>query len=209
MARDSHSRRPIRGLFAAGQPIAWALALLLPAPLIGWSTAVQAQSVVAGTPVVCTTSWEAPPALPRSGFSRGSQLPPPVLISRCQRGQNIPELMERRMMTHTAPYAPGVSLGHQVTDLFGIAMGGLDGANFMGLGFPDQTIVWDGTAVENTYRALLEEQSQPLAWRTADVSSGFSSNLSAGPGGELSSSEQMVPWQNPPVRRGATVRGLW
>ena len=209
MARDSHSRRPIRGLFAAGQPIAWALALLLPAPLIGWSTAVQAQSVVAGTPVVCTTSWEAPPALPRSGFSRGAQLPPPVLISRCQRGQNIPELMERRMMTHTAPYAPGVSLGHQVTDLFGIAMGGLDGAKFMGLGFPDQTIVWDGTAVENTYRALLEEQSQPLAWRTADVSSGFSSNLSAGPGGELSSSEQMVPWQNPPARRGATVRGLW
>ena len=209
MARDSHSRRPIRGLFAAGQPIAWALALLLPAPLIGWSTAVQAQSVVAGTPVVCTTSWEASPALPRSGFSRGAQLPPPVLISRCQRGQNIPELMERRMMTHTAPYAPGVSLGHQVTDLFGIAMGGLDGAKFMGLGFPDQTIVWDGTAVENTYRALLEEQSQPLAWRTADVSSGFSSNLSAGPGGELSSSEQMVPWQNPPARRGATVRGLW
>lgn len=209
MARDSHSRRPIRGLFAAAQPLAWALALLLPAPLIGWSTAVQAQSVVAGTPVVCTTSWEAPPALPRSGFSRGAQLPPPVLISRCQRGQNIPELMERRMMTHTAPYAPGVSLGHQVTDLFGIAMGGLDGANFMGLGFPDQTIVWDGTAVENTYRALLEEQSQPLAWRTADVSSGFSSNLSAGPGGELSSSEQMVPWQNPLARRGATVRGLW
>ena len=209
MARESHSRRPIRGLLAAGRPLAWALALLLPAPLIGWSTAVQAQSVVAGTPVVCTTSWEAPPALPRSGFSRGSQLPPPVLISRCQRGQNIPELMERRMMTYTAPYAPGVSLGHQVTDLFGIAMGGLDGANFMGLGFPDQTIVWDGTAVENTYRALLEEQSQPLAWRTADVSSGFSSNLSAGPGGELSSSEQMVPWQNPPARRGATVRGLW
>jgi hypothetical protein len=129
------------------------------------------------------------------------------LITRCQRGQNIPELMERRMMTHTAPYAPGVSLGHQVADLFGIAIGWLDGNKFMGLGFPDQTIVWDGTAVENTYRALLEEQSQPLAWRTADVPSGFSSNLTAGPGRELSSSE--VPWQNRPARRGATVRGLW
>ena len=209
MARESHSRRPLRSRLAAGKPFARALALLLPAPLIGWSAAVQAQTVVAGTPVVCNTSWEASPAMSRSGFSRGAQLPPPVLITRCQRGQNIPELMERRMMTYTAPYAPGVSLGHQVADLFGIALGGLDGNKFMGLGFPDQTIVWDGTAVENTYRALLEEQSQPLAWRTADVSSGFSSNLSAGPGGELSSSEQMVPWQNPPARRGATVRGLW
>lgn len=209
MARESLNRRPLRSLLGVGQPLAWALALLLPAPVIGWSTAVQAQSVVAGTPVVCNTSWEASPAMPRSGFSRGAQLPPPVLITRCQRGQNIPELMERRMMTHTAPYAPGVSLVHQITDLFGIAMGGLDGAKLMGLGFPDQTIVWDGTAVENTYRALLEEQSQPLAWRTADVPSGFSSNLTAGPGRELSSSEQRVPWQNPPARRGATVRGLW
>ena len=143
----------------------------------------------------------------RSGFSRGAQLPPPVLITRCQRGQNIPELMERRMMTYTAPYAPGVSLGHQVADLFGIALGGLDGNKFMGLGFPDQTIVWDGTAVENTYRALLEEQSQPLPWRTADVSSGFSSNLTAAPARDLTPSE--VPWQNRPARRGATVRGLW
>ena len=207
MARESHSRRPLRGLLAAGQPLAWALALLLPAPLIGWSTAVQAQTVVAGTPVVCNTSWEASPAMSRSGFSRGAQLPPPVLITRCQRGQNIPELMERRMMTYTAPYAPGVSLGHQVADLFGIALGGLDGNKFMGLGFPDQTIVWDGTAVENTYRALLEEQSQPLPWRTADVSSGFSSNLTAAPARDLTPSE--VPWQNRPARRGATVRGLW
>jgi len=207
MARESHSRRPLRGLLAAGQPLAWALALLLPAPLIGWSTAVQAQTVVAGTPVVCNTSWEASPAMSRSGFSRGAQLPPPMLITRCQRGQNIPELMERRMMTYTAPYAPGVSLGHQVADLFGIAMGGLDGNKLMGLGFPDQTIVWDGTAVENTYRALLEEQSQPLPWRTADVSSGFSSNLTAAPARDLTPSE--VPWQNRPARRGATVRGLW
>jgi hypothetical protein len=207
MARESHSRRPLRGLLAAGQPLAWALALLLPAPLIGWFAAAQAQTVVAGTPVVCNTSWEASPAMSRSGFSRGAQLPPPVLITRCQRGQNIPELMERRMMTYTAPYAPGVSLGHQVADLFGIALGGLDGNKFMGLGFPDQTIVWDGTAVENTYRALLEEQSQPLPWRTADVSSGFSSNLTAAPARDLTPSE--VPWQNRPARRGATVRGLW
>ena len=207
MARESHSRRPLRSRLAAGKPFARALALLLPAPLIGWSAAVQAQTVVAGTPVVCNTSWEASPAMSRSGFSRGAQLPPPVLITRCQRGQNIPELMERRMMTYTAPYAPGVSLGHQVADLFGIALGGLDGNKFMGLGFPDQTIVWDGTAVENTYRALLEEQSQPLPWRTADVSSGFSSNLTAAPAGDLTPSE--VPWQNRPARRGATVRGLW
>ena len=31
----------------------------------------------------------------------------------------------------------------------------------MGLGFPDQTIIWDGSAVENTTNALLEEQALP------------------------------------------------
>ncbi|MCF8132159.1 MAG: Occludin/ELL family protein, partial [Synechococcus sp. Tobar2m-G35] len=56
----------------------------------------------------------------------------------------------------------------QLTDLFGIAMGGGDGSRVMGLGFTDQTIVWDGSAVEATYRSLLDEQSAPLQLRVAD-----------------------------------------
>jgi hypothetical protein len=74
----------------------------------------------------------------------------------------------------------------------------------MGLGFPDQTIVWDGTAVENTYRALVERQADPMPWRTADVPNGFSGSLgSAGsvpPGGG---------WQDGGAGYRTPVRGLW
>jgi hypothetical protein len=209
MARRPLCRQPRWRQRPAGQPIFWALALLLPAQALAWPGAALADTVLAGTPVICTTSWAAPLPQARGGLPRGAQPPPPVLLTNCQRGQNIPELMERRMMTHRAPYAPGVSLLHQFTDLFGIALGGVDGDTFRGLGFPDQTIVWDGTAVGNTYQALLEEQSQPLAWRTADVQSGISGSLAASAGLDPSAARQIVPWQDLPARRGATVRGLW
>ena len=48
---------------------------------------------------------------------------------------------------------------NQITDVLGIAMSGREGNRVMGLGFPDQTIVWDGSAVENTYQVLLDHQS--------------------------------------------------
>ena len=48
----------------------------------------------------------------------------------------------------------------------------------MGFGFPDQTLSWDGSALQNTTEALLEEQSPPLPMRTLDISSGFN-NLAA------------------------------
>jgi hypothetical protein len=85
--------------------------------------------------------------------------------------------MEQRFYTFTAPFAPGVAISHQITDLFGISMGGIDGNRLMGFGFPDQTIVWDGTALENTYQVLLDKQSELIPWRSADVGNGFSSSL--------------------------------
>ena len=85
--------------------------------------------------------------------------------------------MEERFYSWTAPYASGVDLLHQVTDLLGIAVAGPQGNRFMGFGFPDQTIIWDGTAVENTYTMLLEDQSDPIPWRTVDIPNGFSGSL--------------------------------
>ena len=85
--------------------------------------------------------------------------------------------MEERFYSWTAPYASGVDLLHQVTDLLGIAVAGPQGNRFMGFGFPDQTIIWDGTAVENTSTMLLEDQSDPIPWRTVDILNGFSSSL--------------------------------
>ena len=47
----------------------------------------------------------------------------------------------------------------------------------MGLGFPDQTIIWDAAATSSTTRALLEEQSSALPLRTQDLANGFDSSL--------------------------------
>ena len=101
----------------------------------------------------------------------------PVEVTRCSRLTSTAGLMEERFYSWTAPYASGVALLHQVTDLLGIAVAGPQGNRFMGFGFPDQTIVWDGSAVENTYRVLLEEQSDPIPWRTVDIPNGFSGSL--------------------------------
>ena len=49
----------------------------------------------------------------------------------------------------------------------------------MGFGFPDQTLIWDGSALQNTTGALLEEQSPPLPTRTQDISSRFNGSLAA------------------------------
>ena len=76
-------------------------------------------------PVVCTTTLEAPVANAA-----------PVEMTRCGRVQTVPELVTRRFYSYTAPFERGVSLTNQVTDFFGIAMGGGDGSRVMGLGFP-------------------------------------------------------------------------
>ncbi|MCP9909095.1 Occludin/ELL family protein [Cyanobium sp. BA20m-p-22] len=170
-------------------------------------------------PVVCTTTLE-PPLLSgaRSGVGASAGelgvASGPVEVTRCGQVQTPPALMEKRFYSFRAPYAPGVSLTNQITDLFGIALGGVDGTRVMGLGFPDQAIVWDGTAVENTYRVLLEQQSGPMPWRTVDVPNGYSGSLgSAGP-------TQPAPIQPAPIQPGGgwqdggasyrtPVRGLW
>ena len=140
-------------------------------------------------PVVCTSSIEAPLA--------GSA---PVEVTRCGPVTTTGELVERRFYSYTSPYARGIDITHQITDLFGIAMGGGDGTKVMGLGFPDQTIVWDGSALENTYRVLLENQSDPMPWRTADINNGFCQGLPQG------SCSQPVTW---PQAGSQRVRGLW
>ena len=101
----------------------------------------------------------------------------PVEVTRCGPVQSTAALMEERFYSWTAPYASGVDLLHQVTDLLGIAVAGPQGNRFMGFGFRDQTIIWDGTAVENTYTMMLEDQSDPIPWRTVDIPNGFSGSL--------------------------------
>lgn len=165
-----------------------AAGLLLGAAVAFLSGAPAAQA----GPVVCTSSIEAPLA--------GSA---PVEVTRCGPVTTTAELMERRFYSYTAPFARGIDITHQITDLLGIAMGGGDGTKVMGLGFPDQTIVWDGSAVENTYQVLLEKQSDPMPWRTADINNGFCQGL---PQGSCSMPAEPVAWPQPGSQ---VVRGLW
>ncbi|MCP9927395.1 Occludin/ELL family protein [Cyanobium sp. CH-040] len=171
-------------------------------------TTAWAQPATAG-PVVCTTTLEAPPA-----SSAGASLAAPVEITRCGSVQTASELMEQRFYSYTAPFARGVSLSNQITDLFGIAMGGVEGNRVMGFGFTDQTIVWDGSAVENTTNFLLDQQSDPMPLRTGDISSGFSGSLSGAaepvrvqPVSQ--SAPQSFSMQGGDASWSAPVRGLW
>jgi len=147
-------------------------------------------------PVLCTTTLEAPAA---AGAA-------PVEVTRCGAVQTVPELVNQRFFTYTAPYAERVSIRGQVRDLFGIATGSINsGDSIRAFGFPDQTIVWDGTALQNTYDVLLEAQSDPQPWRTADLSNGFGCSL-----GSPSSCPRL---NDASGGRGASsrtpVRGLW
>jgi len=179
------------------------LALLVPQ---AWLTPAQAG------PVVCTTTLEA--------LAAGH----PVDVTRCGAVVSTPQVVEQRFFTYTAPFAPGVDLTHQVTDLLGIALGGGgggggangpgSGGKWMGFGFPDQTIVWDGTALQNTYQVLLEQQSDPLPWRTADVGNGFGASLAAGgttqaSGVGTAASAQAGAGNAAGASFRAPVRGLW
>jgi hypothetical protein len=170
-------------------------ALALPAGAV--ALAALQPLAVAANPVVCTTTLEAPMAGAATAGGQG-----PVEVTRCGPVTTTPQLVDRRFFSYTSPYARGVDITHQITDLLGIAMGGGDGTKVMGLGFPDQTIVWDGSALQNTYEVLLEQQSNPLPWRTADVSNGFCAGLAAGGCGGAAVSPV-------PVTSSTTIRGLW
>ena len=147
----------------------WCLALLS-GPLL--SGPLLAGAAMAG-PVLCTTTLEAP--LQVGGAPRE--------VSRCGAVQTLPELVDRRFFTYTAPYAEGVSIRGQLRELFGVATGSINrGDGIRALGFTDQTIVWDGTALQNTTGVLLEAQADPMPWRTVDLSNGFNGSLGR-PGG--------------------------
>lgn len=135
--------------------------LLLPAALL----AVAADPIQAG-PVVCTTTLEAP----RADAA-------PVMLSRCGPIQTVPELVQQRFYTYTAPFEERVNLSHQFTDLLGISLPGADGRKRMGFGFADQTIVYDGTALANITSFLLDAQSSPLPLRTPDLNGCLTTSL--------------------------------
>jgi hypothetical protein len=162
-------------------------------------------------PVVCTTTLEAPTLVGRTPVGG------PVEVTRCGVVRTTPELVTDRFYSWRAPFARGVSVVNQITDLLGIAMGGgREGNRVMGLGFPDQSITWDGSAIENTAAWLLDQQSPGLPLRTGDLPAVFGGSIAdpartatcprpdlAGCGATVSGS------QTGPTSYYSPVRGLW
>lgn len=172
------------------------------AGLAGAALLLAAAAPALAGPVLCTTSLEAPP------ISTGSlETAAPVEVTRCGVVRTVPELMRRRYFSWRAPYSRGISLTHQITDFFGIAMGGGDGNKVMGFGFVDQASAWDGDAVENTTNYLLENQSDPMPLRTADLPTLFNTSLI----GEGAAAPAPVGEAYPPFTGDLppSVRGLW
>jgi len=180
-----------------GQDCSRTLTLL--AALFGSALALAPSAPAQAGPVVCVSSLEAP--LPLKGAAAAASSPlSPVVVTRCGPVVTTPQLVERRAYTWTAPFAQGVDLVHQFTDVLGIAVAGRDGSTVMGLGFPDQTLIWDATAIETTNRVLLEAQSNPMPLRTADVFNGYCSGLAQGGCGLPVAVESAAP---------APMRGSW
>ena len=162
-------------------------------------------------PVVCNTTLEAPALPPRNGGAGYSAGYPggipmgPVEVTRCGVVRTPSEVMDRAFFSWSTPFARGQDLTHQITDLFGIAMGGGDGTKVMGLGFSDQQIMWSVSAMENVTEAMLDSQSRPMPLRTADMPSFYSTSLGTPPPRFVADTTRyrtLAPAYTP-------VRGLW
>lgn len=161
--------------------------------LVPLAAATLLAPAIAG-PVLCTTTLEAPMA---SSAGTG-----PVEVTRCGVTRSAPEVMEQRFYSFSAPFAQGVNLLHQITDPLGLSIPGRDGGKIVAFGFPDQNIVWDGTAIENTASVMLTDQSSLMPLRTSDITNGFSTSLGAGAGPTYVRPPASTTWTPP-------IRGLW
>jgi hypothetical protein len=128
-------------------------------------------------PVLCTTTLEAPLIQPGQPLAARSG---PTEVTRCGVVGTVGELVEQRYFSYRSPFARGVGIPHQITDALGLAMGGINGNRLMGFGFPDQAIIWDGSAIENTTTFLMDRQVELVPRRTADLPSPFTTSVRNG-----------------------------
>ena len=177
--------------------------VVLRSPVFQWCTAIGllAASVLplaaqAG-PVLCTTTLEAP--LIKNGQPLESQARP-TEVTRCGVVGTVPDLVDQRYFSYRSPFARGVDIISQITDFFGVARGGRDAPRLMGFGFPDQAVIWDGSAIEHTTTFLLDQQVPAVPRRTADLATPFSASLrsGSGPGGDREVFSDPVDGWSPP-----------
>jgi hypothetical protein len=175
--------------------LAAALLLTLSSPVLA--------SAAAAAPMLCTTTLEAAVEALDGSVQTGSPL---VEVTRCGAVTTQPEVIRNRFYSYSSPYARSIDLTHQLTNLFGIAMGGGDGTKVMGFGYIDQTMTWDGSAVENTANVMLQDQYDLMLLRTGDLPSVYGGSLGDQP---LPSTTTYTPAPASPDSWLPVVRGLW
>ena len=100
-------------------------------------------------------------------------------ITDCSAITSIPKSLNERYFTYAAPYASGVTIPYTLGDMLGVVFSNDPDRSLKGFGFPDQQITWDGIAIENGYRELLDSQANRIPIRTPPIGNGFCSELTS------------------------------
>ena len=116
-------------------------------------------------PLVCTTTY--------NSTNGGAELK----TSSCKSIESQNERLDEEIYTWRSPYSSGIGLFQGIAEDLGLAFGGNNGTHFVGIGYPEQTIVWDGGILQKSVQELLELQAEPLPLRTADLPNAFESSL--------------------------------
>tara|TARA_B100000214_G_C23686074_1_gene498610 strand:- start:159 stop:626 length:468 start_codon:yes stop_codon:yes gene_type:complete len=79
--------------------------------------------------------------------------------------------------SHTRPYHYDNDLSAKIRNLLSISTGGINKTKFIGLGFREKSIEWDGLAIETTYKKILETYGSSSQTSGSDITSIFSTSL--------------------------------
>jgi len=131
---------------------------------VALGTLIPSSSGAIAGPLVCTTTF--------SDNNSGGQVE-----NICTRVETTYERLEKELYTWRPPYNSGVGIFQSMNEDGGIAYGGINGTNLVGLGFPEQAIIWDAGILQKNVQELLENQTEALPLRTADLPNAFESSL--------------------------------
>ena len=128
-------------------------------------TLISSITGASAAPLVCTSIY--------NKTSSGTELE----SNTCQSIETQNERIDEEIYTWRPPYSSGIGVFQGIAEDLGLAFGGINGTHFVGIGYPDQTIVWDGGILQKSVQELLELQTEPLPLRTADLPNAFESSL--------------------------------
>ncbi|MCB4377914.1 hypothetical protein [Synechococcus sp. MU1650] len=150
------------------------------------ATLISGTCAASAAPLVCTTTY--------NSTGGGTALETSV----CKSIETQNERIGEEIYTWRPPYSSGIGVFQGIAEDLGLAFGGINGTHFVGIGYPDQTIVWDGGILQKSIEELLELQAEPLPLRTADLPNAFESSLANASFDE--STPNQAPTDDSPMR---------